>query len=117
MPNTHRVVCLHRQSLPLSIASSLLSHQASHLLLAELLGTALGYLSKMRFNVAAAAASAALLAGVSAEEQKVLQDESSSVAESATQAAPELPTFTVRIPQFTTPGSSTGAGGKLKTGH
>ncbi|KAL2133050.1 hypothetical protein VTI74DRAFT_2989 [Chaetomium olivicolor] len=48
----------------------------------------------MRFNVAAAAASAALLAGVSAEEQKVLKDESSSVAESATKAAPELPTFT-----------------------
>ncbi|KAK4128759.1 Calreticulin-domain-containing protein [Parathielavia appendiculata] len=51
----------------------------------------------MRFNVAAAAASAAfLVGGVSAEDQKVLKDESSSssVAESATQAAPELPTFT-----------------------
>jgi calnexin len=52
----------------------------------------------MRFNVAAAAASAAfLVGGVNAEDQKVLKDESSSssVAESATQAAPELPTFTV----------------------
>ena len=54
----------------------------------------------MRFNVAAAAASAALLVGgVNAEDQKVLKDESSSssVAESATKAAPELPTFTVSI--------------------
>lgn len=52
----------------------------------------------MRFNVAAAAASAAfLVGGVNAEDQKVLKDESSSVAESATQAAPELPTFTVSI--------------------
>ncbi|KAK4116374.1 Calreticulin-domain-containing protein [Canariomyces notabilis] len=49
----------------------------------------------MRFNVAAAAASAALfVGGVNAEDQKVLKDESSSVAESATKAAPELPTFT-----------------------
>ncbi|GAB1310453.1 hypothetical protein MFIFM68171_00663 [Madurella fahalii] len=48
----------------------------------------------MRFNVAAAAASAAfLVGGVNAEDQKVLKDESS-VAESATKAAPELPTFT-----------------------
>ncbi|KAK4142344.1 Calreticulin family-domain-containing protein [Dichotomopilus funicola] len=46
----------------------------------------------MKFNVAAAAASAALMAGgVSADEQKVLKDEPSSVAEAA---APELPTFT-----------------------
>lgn len=52
----------------------------------------------MKFNVAAAAASAAfLVGGVSAEDQKVLKEESSSVAESATQAAPELPTFTVSI--------------------
>ncbi len=54
----------------------------------------------MKFNVAAAAASAAFLAGaVNAEDQKVLKDESSSVAEpAATQAAPELPTFTVSVP-------------------
>ncbi len=54
----------------------------------------------MRFNVAAAAAGAVLLAGgVNAEDQKVLKDEtaSSSVAESSTKAAPELPTFTVSI--------------------
>ena len=52
----------------------------------------------MKFNVAAAAASAAfLVGGVSADEQKVLKDETSSVAESATQAAPELPTFTVSL--------------------
>lgn len=50
----------------------------------------------MKFNVAAAAASAAfLVGGVNAEDQKVLKDETSSVAESATKAAPELPTFTV----------------------
>lgn len=50
----------------------------------------------MKFNVAAAAAGAAFLAGgVSAEDQKVIKDETSSVAESATKAAPELPTFTV----------------------
>jgi hypothetical protein len=55
-------------------------------------------LSTMKFNVAAAAASAAFLVGVNAEDQKVLKDESSSVAESATQAAPELPTFTVSVP-------------------
>ncbi|KAH6650702.1 Calreticulin family-domain-containing protein [Chaetomium tenue] len=49
----------------------------------------------MKFNVAAAAAGAAFLAGgVSAEDQKVIKDETSSVAESATKAAPELPTFT-----------------------
>ncbi|KAK3337023.1 Calreticulin family-domain-containing protein [Cercophora scortea] len=56
----------------------------------------------MRFNVAAAAASAALFVGGvyahgdhAAEEQKVLKDESSSVAaESSTVVAPELPTFT-----------------------
>jgi len=49
----------------------------------------------MKFNVAAAAASAAfLVGGVSADDQKVLKDESS-VVESATKAAPELPTFTV----------------------
>ena len=53
----------------------------------------------MKFNVAAAAASAAFLAGaVNADEQKVLKDESS-VAESATKAAPVLPTFTVSLPQ------------------
>lgn len=50
---------------------------------------------KMKFNVAAAAASAALMAGgVSADEQKVLKDEPSSIAEAA---APELPTFTVSV--------------------
>ena len=57
----------------------------------------------MKFNVAAAAASAAfLVGGVSADEQKVLKDETSSVAESATQAAPELPTFTVSLPLAST---------------
>jgi hypothetical protein len=51
----------------------------------------------MKFNVAAAAASAVfLVGGVAADDQKVLKDESS-VVESATQAAPELPTFTVSI--------------------
>lgn len=53
----------------------------------------------MRFNVAAAAASAAFLAGtVSADDaQKVLKDESSSTApEAATAVSPvEIPTFTV----------------------
>ncbi|KAH6853798.1 Calreticulin family-domain-containing protein [Chaetomium sp. MPI-CAGE-AT-0009] len=48
----------------------------------------------MKFNVAAAASAALLVSGVSADDQKVLKDESSSVAESATKAAPELPTFT-----------------------
>lgn len=50
----------------------------------------------MKFNVAAAAASAAFLAGaVSADEQKVIKEESSVAAESATKVAPVLPTFTV----------------------
>lgn len=54
----------------------------------------------MKFNVAAAAASAAFLVGVNAEDQKVLKDETNSVAESATKAAPELPTFTVSFAFF-----------------
>jgi len=50
----------------------------------------------MKFNVAAAAASAAfLVGGVSADDQKVLKDETNTVAESASKSAPELPTFTV----------------------
>jgi calnexin len=63
----------------------------------------------MRFNVAAAAAGTAfLVGGVYAEDQKVLKDESSSssVAESATQAAPELPTFTVSFAQAQSPCAS-----------
>ncbi|KAL2139981.1 hypothetical protein VTI28DRAFT_4411 [Corynascus sepedonium] len=49
----------------------------------------------MKFNVAAAAASAAfLVGGVSADDQKVLKDETNTVAESASKSAPELPTFT-----------------------
>lgn len=46
----------------------------------------------MKFNVAAAAASAAFLAGgASADDQKVLKDET-------TKSVPELPTFTVSNP-------------------
>lgn len=72
----------------------------------------------MKFNVAAAAASAAFLAGaVNAEDQKVLKDESSSVAEpAATQAAPELPTFTVSLSPGLVPQAWRLVGAPPKTG-
>jgi hypothetical protein len=57
----------------------------------------------MKFSTTAALSAAALLTGtVNADAQSVLSEASSSVAteavESSTASAPELPTFTVRIP-------------------